>query len=139
VESIIEFIFELLLQLLLEIFGQIIFELATAFGSESLKDSVRRKREATPLVSGIGHFLMGLLAGGLSLLLFGSRLTRPGPFPGVSLIVSPLGTGLAMHWLGELQRDQGNSPPRLFTFRAGAIFAFGMALVRFLYLERPWF
>jgi len=135
----IEFIFELLVQLIVEILGQIVFEFATALGWESLKDSVRRERKATPVLAGIGHLLMGMTAGVLSLFLFGSRLTQRGPFPGISLILSPLGTGLAMHWLGEFWRDRGKDPPVLFTFRAGAIFAFGMALVRFLYLERQSF
>jgi hypothetical protein len=79
---------------------------------------------------------MGLVAGVLSLLLFGSRLTQRGPIPGLSLVASPLGTGLAMHWLGEFWREREKDRPALFTFRAGAIFAFGMALVRFLYFER---
>jgi hypothetical protein len=81
---------------------------------------------------------MGCIAGVLSLLLFGRRLTRPGLFPGISLIVSPLGTGLVMHWLGEFWRERGKDRPALFTFRAGAIFAFGMALLRFLYLGGYW-
>ena len=131
----IEFIFELLLQLVLEILGQILFEFATAFGFESLKDSVRREREVTPLLASFGHFLMGSMAGVVSLVLFGSRLTQRALFPGISLIASPLGTGLAMHWLGEFWRERGRDRPVLFTFRGGAVFAFGMALVRFLYLE----
>ena len=57
------------------------------------------------------------------------------PFRGVSLLLSPLGTGLAMHILGEFWSNRGKERPALFSFRAGAAFAFGMALVRFLYLE----
>jgi hypothetical protein len=50
-----EFLLEFLLQLVL-VFGQILFEFAAALGWESLRDSVRRERESTPLVAGIGHF-----------------------------------------------------------------------------------
>ncbi len=124
--------------MILEIFGQIIFEIAASFGWESLKDSLRREREATPFLAGVGQLLMGAAAGGLSLVVFGARLTRPAVFPGISLIASPIGTGLAMHWLGELWRSRGEDRPAMFTFRGGATFAFGMALVRFLYFERPW-
>ena len=58
--------------------------------------------------------------------------------PGLSLGLSPVGTGIAMHWLGEMWRDRGKDPPALFSFKAGALFAFGMAVVRFVYLELGW-
>jgi hypothetical protein len=47
----------------------------------------------------------------------------------------PLGTGVAMHWIGEFWVQRQKDRPALFSFRAGALFAFGMALVRFIYLE----
>jgi hypothetical protein len=127
---------EFLFQFVLEVLGQIFFELAAELGWHSLKDSMRREREASPVLAAIGHFLMGVIAGGLSLLLFSTRLTERGPIPGVSLLASPLATGLAMHWIGEFWRDAGRERRALFTFRGGAVFAFGMALVRFLYFER---
>ena len=130
-EGTIEFIFELLFQLILEVLAQILFELATALGWESLKDSMRSERESTPLLSGIGHFLMGLCAGVGSVLVFGSRVTPPSPIPGLSLVLSPLVTGVAMDRIGEYWRERGWDRPALFSFRAGAIFAFAMALVRF--------
>ena len=79
---------------------------------------------------------MGLIAGLLSLVVLGTRVTPRAVFPGVSLVLSPLVCGLAMHWLGEFWEAREQDRPVLFTFRAGAIFAFGMALVRFLYFER---
>jgi hypothetical protein len=81
-----------------------------------------------------GHFLTGGIAGALSLLLYANRVTRDALFPGISLILSPLGTGLAMQWLGDRWREDTQRPV-LFTFRGGATFAFGMALVRFLYMR----
>jgi hypothetical protein len=109
-----------------------------AFGWESLKDSVRRERETHPLFAGVGHFLMGLIAGIVSLLVFGSRVLARPPIPGVSLVLSPIATGIAMHYIGEFWREQGRDRPALFSFWAGAIFAFAMALVRFVYLELGW-
>ena len=61
-------------------------------------------------------------------------LVPPGPLPGLSLIVSPLVTGLVMQTIGDMVADRDGDRPVLFSFRAGAIFAFGMALVRFAYL-----
>ena len=124
--------------LVLEIIGQVLFEFVAAFGWESLKDSARRERESTPVLSGIGHLLLGASAGALSLLIIPRRLTPHSPLPGLSLVLTPIGTGIAMHWIGEFWRERGRDRPILFSFRAGAIFAFGMALVRFVYVELGW-
>ena len=128
----IEFLFELFL----EILGQIVCELLTGFGWEALGNSLPTERKPRPWLASVGFFLMGLAAGLLSLLLFPIRVTQRVLFAGVSLILSPLGTGLAMQWLGDVMEQRGGKRPVLFTFRAGAIFAFGMALVRFVYFER---
>lgn len=129
---------ELLLQLAIEIIGQVIFELLVAAGLESLADSGIRDRESRPLAGAIAQFLIGLCAGVLSLVIISRRLTGPSLIPGLSLVLSPVGTGMAMHWLGEMWRDRGKDPPALFCFKAGALFAFGMALTRFVYLELGW-
>ena len=103
-----------------------------------MKESVRPQRQSPPLLAGLGHFLMGLCAGIVSLLVFGSRVLPRHPIPGLSLILSPIATGIAMHRIGEFWRERGEARPALFTFWAGAIFAFAMALVRFVYLEIGW-
>jgi len=133
---VIEAIFEFLFQIVIEILWQILFEAATSFGWESLSHSMRTERKASPVLAGIGHLLMGLIAGVISLFILPGRLAPRSPLPGVSLVLSPLGTGLAMHLLGERWRERGHDPPKLFSFWSGAIFAFGMALVRFLFVER---
>jgi hypothetical protein len=122
----------------LEIAWQIFFEVITGLGWKSMKDSLRPEHESRPRLAGLGHFLMGLSAGVLSLLAFGTRLLPRPAIPGLSLVVSPIGTGIAMHWIGEWWRERGRDKPALFSFWAGAIFAFGMALVRFVYLEIGW-
>ena len=81
---------------------------------------------------------MGLVAGVVSLVLIRRRLMPPTRVPGLSLVLSPIGTGMAMHWIGEFWRERGRDRPTLFSFRTGDIFAFGMALVRFVYLELGW-
>jgi len=131
-------VIEFLAQLVLEVVGQVVFELIAAFGWESLKDSARRERESTPILAGTGHLLLGVFAGVLSLLVVPRRLAPHSPVAGLSLLVSPIGTGITMHWIGEFWRERGKDRPILFSFRAGAIFAFGMALVRFVYVELGW-
>jgi hypothetical protein len=130
-------LFELVL-LLLEIVVEVLVEFVVAFGSEALKGSVREKREASPVLAATGHLLFGIAAGVLSLLILGQRLAPAGSVPGLSLILGPIGTGIVMHWIGQRWREHGRETPALFSFRAGAIFAFGMALVRFVYLELGW-
>ena len=81
---------------------------------------------------------MGLVAGILSVLVIGRRLTPRAWVPGLSMVLSPIGTGLAMDSIGEFWHGRGRVRPPLFSFRAGAIFAFGMAFVRFVYFELGW-
>lgn len=135
---IIEFLFELLLELILEIAGQVLFEFIATVGWESLKDATRRVRGANPALAAIGHLFMGVLAGVVSVLIVPRRLMPHSPLPGLSLVLSPIGTGIAMNEIGEFWRERRGDRPVLFSFRAGAIFAFGMALVRFLYVDRGW-
>ena len=125
---------EFLFQIVIEVIGQILFEVLFGVGSESLKHSSGREGRAHPVLAASGHFVMGAIAGGLSLLLFNERLLARSAFPGLSLLLSPLGTGAAMHVLGARWEDDDRRPT-LFSFRAGATFAFGMELVRFYYFE----
>ena len=129
--------FEIIVQFVLEVVGQVLVELLAELGWESLRDGMRPRRKAHPALAALGQFLLGLLAGGLSLLIVGHRLFGPAPLPGVSLILSPLATGAAMHVIGGFWPGHFGERPGLFEFRAGAICAFGMALVRFLYFEDP--
>ena len=122
---------------MLEIAGQIFFEVLTGFGWDWV-DSRRPAHERGPVLAGFGYLLMGLMAGVLSLLAFGTRLVPRPPIPGLSLVLSPIATGIAMHSMGEWWRQRGRDRPALFSFWPSAIFAFGMALVRFVYLEIGW-
>jgi hypothetical protein len=120
-----------------EVVGQILFELLTELGWRSLGDGLRSRREAHPVLARLGQFLLGSIAGVISLLIVSRRIVGPSPLVGASLILSPLCTGLAMHWIGEWWPRSYGDKPGLFSFTSGAIFAFGMALVRFVYLENP--
>jgi hypothetical protein len=134
----IEALLELLLQILIEIVGEVIFEFFLALGWESLTDSMPPKGRRPPVIASVGHFLAGLGAGAVSLLVMSRRLSPYSPWPGISLLLAPLGTGLVMHGLGNLWEDRGRPRPVLFSFRAGSVFAFGMALARFVYIELHW-
>src|SRR5262249_3435601 len=134
----IESLLELLLQIVIEIVGEVTLEFLVTLGWESLGDSMRPTRRLPPVMTSIGHFLAGLCAGAVSLLVVSRRLSPYSPWPGISLLLAPLGTGLVMHGLGNLWEERGRARPVLFSFRAGAVFAFGMALARFVYIELHW-
>jgi hypothetical protein len=121
-------VIEFLIDLVIEVGGQVLFELA----AQSLTDAIGPEREARPAAAGSGHLIMGLCAGAVSLGIVRHRLTPHSPVPGLSLVLSPIATGLVMDAIGRLWRDRGDRPA-LFTFRGGAVFAFGMALVRFVF------
>jgi hypothetical protein len=53
------------------------------------------------VLAGFGHVLMGLVAGVVSLLVFGTRLVPRPVIPGLSLLLSPIVTGIAMHTIRE--------------------------------------
>jgi hypothetical protein len=95
-------------------------------------------RDSSPVLAAVGHLLAGVAAGALSVLILPRRVAPHAPFAGLSLVVSPIGTGLVMQWIGELTGRGPSNRPALFSFRTGAIFAFGMSLVRFVYIERGW-
>ena len=49
------------------------------------------------------------------------------------LLGAPIAAGLVMRAYGKATRRRGRSPSSLATFGGGAIFAFGMHLVRYLW------
>lgn len=52
-----------------------------------------------------------------------------------SLLITPLLAGLSMSGIGVLRERKGKTIIRLDSFSFGFIFAFGMALVRFMYTK----
>ena len=134
----IEFLLQIVVEVVLQIVGEVAFELLAVFGWRSLSDALRPERHSHPVLATIGQFLLGMLGGGLSLLIVSRRIVGPSPLPGVGLILSPIGTGIAMHLLGRMWPEDWGEKPGLMSFWGGAIFAFGMVLVRFVYIEDPW-
>lgn len=123
-------LFEFLLELLIEVVGGSLFELLAWAIFEGLPQLASGRRGRL-LLSTTAQLIVGMAAGVVSVVVFTTRLTPRSPMPGISLLLAPLGIGVVMHALGELWPDDRR--PALFTFKGGAIFAFGMAVVRFLY------
>jgi hypothetical protein len=135
---------ELLLELLFAFLGmllEIFLEAAFEFVIESVGALVLRVIEAVfdtsefknPLQACIGYAFLGGVAGGLSLLFVPHPLVHPSRVPGLSLVISPILTGLGMSLVGSARRKRGKRAMQIESFGYGFAFAFGMALVRFLF------
>jgi hypothetical protein len=128
----LDLLFELILQFVVEFFFQIIIEL----GFESVAEYFRRRPRLRRVIALILIPLFGGFVGlFLSNMIPERILPKPG-VPGVSLILSPLAVGLVMQWFGDWRRSRGHEPTTLATFWGGALFAFSMALVRWLRVGR---
>jgi len=114
-------------EFLLQIAVELLFEL----GLESAGESLRRRRRADPVIALLGATLLGGAAGLVTSLIWPTRFFEPGPLPGVSVFISPLVTGLTMHHYGRWRKGKGSY---LATFWGGALFAFGMTSVRFIWV-----
>ena len=129
----IELFLELLLQLVFEVALQLAFEFAAAIGWRGIERTI--SDDGHTLIDPLRHFLIGIVAGAISLLVYSHRLTPFRFVPGASLLLAPLGTGIIMEALGRVWAGRGGVRMALFTFKGGFLFALGMALVRFAYLE----
>src|SRR5262245_55584774 len=98
------------------------------FGFHAIGESLRQRSRAHPVVAGVGVALLGGVAGVLTSLIWPTRILRPGPLPGTSLLLSPLITGLVMDRYGQWREGKGVGRSYVATCWSGALFAFSMAL-----------
>lgn len=88
-------------------------------------------RRADPLIATITFGLVGVAFGFLSVWLFPHHLVHPTRIHGVSLLISPILTGLLMAQVGRTVRRWGRQSVRIESFGYGFTFALAMGLVRF--------
>jgi hypothetical protein len=131
-----EFFIEVVLQFLFEFLIQIIGEVASEFGSQSLKEVFRKRPIQNPLLAAMGYFCLGALIGGISLLVVNHALIHHPTLRIVNLFLSPLLAGLVMMAIGSRRQKKGQAVVRLDRFGYAFIFAFGMALIRFLFAAK---
>ena len=84
------------------------------------------------MFAGTGIAVLGGLAGLITSFLLPARILEPGPVQGASLFLSPLIAGLLMDRYGQWREGRGLARSYVSTFWGGALFAFSMALVRFV-------
>lgn len=129
VEAILQFLFEFILQVFVEVCGEI--------GLQSLAEVFKSRRIQNPWLASLGYFLLGATAGGISLQVFKTAMIRGSLIRVANLVLTPVLTGFIMVFIGRLRKKRGQELVRLDRFGYGFLFAFGMALVRFLYAIKP--
>jgi hypothetical protein len=132
-----ELLFELLLAFT-ELFLEVLFEVTAGalldLAQRAIAEVFKPFRFASPVLASVGYMLLGALAGGWSLLIYPHHLVRPSRLHGISLLVSPIVTGLVMSLIGSILRRQGKKVVQIESFGYGFAFAFGMALIRYLFV-----
>lgn len=118
-EAILEYVVAALADLLLRVLGAV-FEVS---------------KPQNPALAYLGYCLFGLILGSISLALFPHPLVHPSRVHGISLLVSPAFVGLLMAATGTILRRHQKTVTQLESFSCGFSFAFGLALMRFLFTK----
>ncbi len=124
----LEIIVELLFELVVQVLGEFLFTL----GWESLGHALRGSRKANPILAVFGWAIIGAMCGVVSVLVVPQRLLPPSRFPGLSLVVAPVISGVLMKAVGDRRREAGKDTTALATFWGGTTFAFALAATRYL-------
>jgi hypothetical protein len=128
-------VIEFVLEILLEAFGQGLIELVVEGMSRLTGASFGRRKDVHPAVSATGLLLLGVGCGAASAWLWPARVLPIGPYPGLSVLLSPPLNGLAAEWIGRWQERRGKPRSAMATFWGGGLFALGFAATRFLMLS----
>ena len=124
------FIFELLFEIFGELFLQLFFEL---FVRGLLAPLWPEKTENHPIFSAFGFFILGVVCGFLSLLVFPHHLIKDPMLQLVNLFVTPILVGLGMGFLGQQREKRGLQHFPIDRFLYGFAFAAALAMMRFWY------
>ncbi len=125
----------LILEPLLEAFFEFLAAALADVILRSLGELFEPPETQNSYLATIGHAVFGLALGGLSLVFFPHRLAHPSKIHGASLIISPVITGALLSWTGALLRKRDKKAMQIESFGYGFVFAFGIALVRFLFAK----
>lgn len=91
----------------------------------STRNLVAESNAIGPVLATAGYLLLGTSFGLLSVFLLPHSLIHRSRFHGLSLVVSPVLTGLVMSQVGRLLRRQGKDSVQIESFGYGFTFAFG--------------
>jgi hypothetical protein len=124
---IIEFVLEVLLQFV----GELIVELFIRTGASIPWVN----KAATNLLTALVYFGIGAFIGWVSLWFFPKAFVRSESLHGISLVITPVLSGLMMAAIGWVRTQRGELALQIERFSYGFVLAFGMALIRFYFTE----
>ena len=122
-------------EILIEVAFQWLAESVIVLIIRSVRNVASHSEAMSPILAALGCLLLGVGFGSVSVLLFPHPLVHPSKVHGISLVVSPVITGLIMSQIGIVRRRRGGDATRIESFGYGFTFAFGMAIVRFLFVR----
>jgi hypothetical protein len=128
----VEELLEAILGPLIELLFEFVLELTVGLLLSFLWRKLRAARWKTRRISLwlVLPFLgvVGAAVGWISILIVPSHIFHPGGFHGVSLILSPLLTGMVIAFFGSDLKRRKEMPAALESFSGGFTFALGLAL-----------
>jgi hypothetical protein len=116
-----------------EILAEALFlavEALIAFITRLFRSSFKDLSSSKPILATAGFLSLGICFGAASLFFFPHPLIRPSRFHGISLLISPIVTGLVMALIGAIIRRTGRKSVPIESFVYGFLFAFGIAAIR---------
>lgn len=122
---------ELVIEVLGEIFLQVLIEILAEVGLRSFVEPFQKP--PNPWYAAVGYAAFGALAGVLSLLVFPGLLVKPRSLQIANLILTPIIAGYVMMLIGAWRQKRDQYLVRLDRFAYGCLFAFAMALMRFVF------
>jgi hypothetical protein len=122
-------------ELLFESFFELLGILLVDFSVRFVRSSKTGADEPSPVLAAAAYSSFGVVVGLVSVLLIPHRLFPVSRFHGISLLISPLVTGLAMSQIGLLLRRHGKRRIRIESFGYGFAFAFWMAIIRYFFVQ----
>jgi hypothetical protein len=124
---------------IVELFGEVIVELLLEAVCSLFVRMIRGVFEgvdgASPIIAAVGYLALGLGAGVVSVFVLPHHLVQPSKFHGISLLVSPLITGLIMSQVGAFLRRKDKTTVRIESFLYGFTFALGIAIIRLIFIR----
>jgi hypothetical protein len=133
-EELLAGLLSAIFEILAEAFIQVICEAIVSLISRSIRNVVEESEAVSPILAAAGYLLLGFACGGVSVFLFPHPLIHPSKIHGISLLISPVVTGLIMAQVGLLRRRKDQRAVRIESFWYGFTFALGMVLVRFFFV-----
>lgn len=122
-------------QVLGEVFLQTVGEIIVEIVVHGMRETFRRPKPLAPWLAVIGYLAWGTILGALSVWLFQDHFIQPQGLRIANLLLTPIVAGLTMAKLGAWRRSREQEPIRLDSFAYGFSFAFGMALVRYIWAK----